>query len=485
MSSSLEEIKAHLEIKKAKAKVNQALRVIQKTWLGRKFKLHALFDDCMAYFTGYKSTKIFMHSAEEFLSLASKCADYCNRLQDKESLQLLMYAVVRRVYERRPYGFEFGLLVLLDCIQGDTTGVYQNDRMNQIGDTTEIFKVLLLHIEANGKDKVNFKPLLKETKAEASTPSATGDTAIWHEKFHFDKKLEEAVPFSRGGGLYNFLDMQKGIMPGMKDDTDTLNAIYVTPEKRTQRDEFYAYDPGGCRLFLDKPSIQSGSIAARNLKSSNFNSYEALIEVQNFSEIKDLRIQVSETAYLDENCILYYTDFFPQLKASYLVNSDKKRMERLSMIEEISFASMNRLEVRKELLTKDNLNPVLKGYINQLKLLCQKYRKHDYLSSEKKRIIASLESLLTLDETQPLIRGLKSFAQKIKANREQLCSLEKTFAAFSHDVFVLIVRAISFNYLAANSPLFFSNRNVLFTNEISEIAEEAINKFTTVSATLL
>lgn len=482
MSSSIKEIKAHLETKKAE--VNQASRVIQKAWLGRKFNLPAPFDGCMAYFTGYKSTNLIIDSAEEFLSLAGKCADYCNRLQDKESLQLLMYAVVRRVYDKTPYGFDFGLLILLDCIQGDTKGVYQNDRVNQIGDTTAIFKVLLRHIESDLKENVNFKPLLKD----ARTQPAKNKAPIWHELFQIQRNPDQAIPFTRGGGFYNFLDMQKGIMPGMKDDSGTLDGIYVTPENRTQRDQYYANAPGRCRHFLDKPSIQSGSIAAKHLKSTNYNHYEALIETQNFSEIKDPKIQVSKTAYLDWNCYFFKNDFFVRLKTNHLVNSDIKRLERLSMIEEISSTEDNRVEVRLELLTKNNLNPVLNGYINQLKSLCQKYKEHlnDYPNLEMMRVIERLESTLTLDETKPLIRELKNFAKEINANKQLFCSLEKTFPTFLHDVFVLVARTGSFNYLASNSSmLFFSGRAQSFINETSKIADEAINQFSKAASKLL
>ena len=309
-------------------------RKLYKQYLEKKFKLPASFDDCSAYFTGYRKSTVQTDSAAAFLNLGRKCIDYCEAVNDKEGMRLLMYAILKRTNPSAGYvrlGIEYDLMILIDLVLGDSSGIYEHLKDEQTHDLAKLFHALLNCFEETKLNLVNFKVITSSQKKY----SGVKNIALWKEKFSDTGSKNSLYSFTRGGGLYNFLDLIKGISAGNYDDSKSVRGIYVTPEEQENRDEIYAYGSNRCRRFFDKPCQQKGKIDEKHLLSTNNNDYEAFIATHNISAIQDLRISLFSESYKNREKDILLKSALSKIIEKYLPTDDNKFLERLTIVHEV------------------------------------------------------------------------------------------------------------------------------------------------------
>lgn len=370
------------------------------------------------------------------------------------------------------------MIVMLDVIMNDVAGIYDNQTATQLSDAKAVFKLLLTYIRIERANIVVIKPVdqLKEYTRQAINETKDIPISLWHETFHFKRSHQRDIPFSRGGGFYHFLDMKKGLFPGSLDDSSRTFGLYVTPENRANRDNYYAFSPSRCRMYLDIPSILKGGIKPQNLKSTNRNCYEAIIQHKDLDKIKNPRIDatVRTDKYLSSHGIGREFDF-DLFQSKYDFNADAAFKKRIRMIGEIC-RSKDRDLVRKECLTQEELNPKLKQYILQLKALCERHQKHlvQFPDPTKQEMVNSLEAIIQIDDTKPLIREIRAFAQKLAQVKAQLIHLDDHLNKFIHDIKTLSLNILSFNHLESTTPLvFFHNPGETFVRDAMKMTDEA------------
>lgn len=275
-------------------------RFFLKALAAKKAKLPASMDACMGYFTGYKDSKIVIENVDDFLGLVAKCIEYCRLLHDKDTLQLLFYALAKRYYHANSTEFftaEANVFQFWDILSGDGAGVYQQNKSLQVTDMCYLFEIWLTVLNSEQyklKKSELYFGILKPWEPQNAPNIKQANPKIWleeHIKYTKENlfKDEKTIYFTRGGGLYCFLDILKGLCSGLNDDNSPLKGVYVTPSikftERGERDELYAYEYIRARRHGDIPSFQSGVISSERLFLVNHNLYEAFIKSEDLTDL--------------------------------------------------------------------------------------------------------------------------------------------------------------------------------------------------------
>lgn len=333
------------------SKREKSARCIQRFFAKNKAKLPASIDDSMAYITGYRDSHLQINSSSDLIDLTQKCARYCYSLADKETLQLLMYAFLRRAFVSSPYGYRVqsqienpiaSAIALLDIVLKDHFKIYQRETKLQTQDLAVLFISFLDYLNDRLKNlddsdedflsEFYYGAMDKWDNKNSTSKSTTRNSGVklWYEKFNSKKKPDDLIPISRGGGLYQFVDvaLKRFCLVTQFDDGKYVRGMYVTtPRAKVSRDEFYAHGLG-CLGFLDIPSVQKGKIKARYLKSTNNNDYEAFVEAKDLVKMSAKSIHLLS---LSQKTRLIFQEAFDKL-LPYL--EQKASAECLSRLQE-------------------------------------------------------------------------------------------------------------------------------------------------------
>jgi hypothetical protein len=486
-----------------------AARELLKVMVRKRSGLPASFDDCMAFFTGYRETHIRPDSQAAFLDLAKRCADYCDRLHDKESLHLLMYAVIRRVNRSKPhFGIGYSFLGFLDMMVGDSTQlydqVYDGDMATQVKDMSVLF-ISWLNFVKDKQTVFNSEPLIPSIKSEMSASlrgaAIQGKTlTVDADKTAASAAPSEQIPplwragtdkdisFTRGGGLYVFLDMKKGLSAGFKNDNYGLSGIYVTPENMSDRDHFYAYDSWRCRAFLDKPSKQEATISPNCLYKTNHNAYEGFILGKDFGEIKELKLSFFPDTHYPLGVLIDSSDV--RAIEPYLIRECADTLKRLMQMIRILFSSRkNRAKMRETIheeetieTHQEELDSQLLKPVTFMKRHCENYLKtipeSKQASHPKCVLVNQLYRMLSNENSHPLIDVINSARDILSENKQPLESVQEPGKAFLRGVCLAGLKLVSFNQVYQDKPfLFFGSHGSVLVSELEKqlgIADEII-----------
>lgn len=314
---------------KAPPEQSHAARRIQLFWQKHRASLPASFDDCMGYFTGYRKTTVSVESASEMLELALKCAKYCAQINDKDSLELLIYACFKRAYKSSPTaGFkdDANIIMALDAVRGDYKSIYQGQSKLQLHDLFSLFKAWIIYSQKELLASINYD------KIKPIELKKTGELTPWYKKF--EKALKTQRPdlyekssydLSRGGGLYHFIDTIRGMATPTYDDFSVAQGLYFTPENLRDRDKFYAYRTSGARAFFDIPCRLSCNMTKEKLFASNSNAYESFVRYEDIRQLHNPRLEQYSTDFsqvMDKHILL-------PIPKDYFDDSSQDTMERV------------------------------------------------------------------------------------------------------------------------------------------------------------